>query len=214
MGIEHVFLRRAFVEILVTLRRIVKRDHFHVDGFGNLHLVLQNRLHQLAVVPHHRALAGGESVRLRPTQSDSNAKVASFRAWIDAPGSSVTYRPGMPMRTAGPCHFHQGVQHRGGLLHTALVSMAARLKADAINSRSPPPARPESARFFRRMASLRQIDGFATEALRLLQPLRNHVADDHNSRAQQLQAAAQRDLPDPPRYIDGDSGATPAVTAP
>ena len=33
---------------------------------------------------------------------------------------------------------------------------------------------------------LAEIDGFATEALGLRQPLRNHVADDHHRRAQQV----------------------------
>ena len=70
------FLRRALVEVLVALRGLVEGDHRRVDGLGDLDLVVEDRLHQAAVVAHHRALAGRERVRLRPAEADADARAS------------------------------------------------------------------------------------------------------------------------------------------
>src|SRR3954447_2088971 len=60
--IDHELLRRALVKVLVSLRGLIQRDRLNVHRFGDLDLVVQDALHQLAVVLLHGALAGREGV--------------------------------------------------------------------------------------------------------------------------------------------------------
>src|SRR5437870_3192671 len=71
--IKHEFLRRSLVEILVSLRRLIERDRGDVHRLGDLDLVVQDALHEGAVVAHDRALTGGELVALGPAQADADA---------------------------------------------------------------------------------------------------------------------------------------------
>src|SRR3712207_9594234 len=79
---EDVLLRRALVELLVAPRRVLQRDHLGVDRLRDLHPVVQDRHHQLAVVAHDRALAGGERVRLGPAQDRKSTRLNSSHANI------------------------------------------------------------------------------------------------------------------------------------
>src|SRR6185437_15774684 len=96
VGVEDELLGDAAVEVLVALRSFVERDHRGVDGLGDVGLVVEDHLHQPAVVAHHRTLPGGEALGLgpaRPMRIDNDPSLAASSA---APGSPVTYRPGMP----------------------------------------------------------------------------------------------------------------------
>lgn len=57
MWVQHEFLRRSFVKILIALRRILQGDDLDVHGLRDLYLFIKDRLHQLAMVFHHRTLA-------------------------------------------------------------------------------------------------------------------------------------------------------------
>src|SRR4029453_18545978 len=145
--VDDVLAGRALVELLVALGGLVERDHGGVDVLGDLHLVMQDRHHQLPVVLHHRALAGGEGVGLGPAEPDPDRQRPDLGRLVDrargaghvqpggaeppgppwrvgkewdlaqpspiridsdptlagsstAPGSPVTYSPGMPSRPA------------------------------------------------------------------------------------------------------------------
>src|SRR5215207_11650209 len=56
--VEHELLGRSLVEVLVALRRVVERDDGGVDRLGDLHAIVEDRLHEPVVVAHDRALAG------------------------------------------------------------------------------------------------------------------------------------------------------------
>src|SRR3954447_3520698 len=70
--VEDELLGHAGVEVLVGLRRLVERDHRGVHGLGDLHAVVEDRLHEPAVVAHDRALARHQRVRLGPAQADAH----------------------------------------------------------------------------------------------------------------------------------------------
>src|SRR2546421_4642543 len=53
MRVNHKFLGRAFVKVLVALGRVLQRNHRYVYRLGDLNLVVQNRHHQIAVVALH-----------------------------------------------------------------------------------------------------------------------------------------------------------------
>jgi len=59
--IDDEFLGRAPIEIVVTLRSLFELDDGGVHRFRDLNFVIQYRLHQLPVVPKHRALASCEA---------------------------------------------------------------------------------------------------------------------------------------------------------
>ena len=73
-----------------------------------------------------------------------------------------------------------------GLLHARVVAVSVRLEADAIDRRIHHRVAHDLLDLLGERSILLQVDGFAAEALGLRQPLRNHVADDHHGRAQQL----------------------------
>ena len=81
-SIEDELLGRTLVEVLVPLRGFVERDHGDVHRLGNLNLVIENRLHQPAVVSHHRALASGKEMGFGPPQPDANAEPANFGGFV------------------------------------------------------------------------------------------------------------------------------------
>src|SRR5215510_6696509 len=73
MRIKDEFLGRSLVEVFITPGSVIQFDDCGVDRLCDLHLVMQNRHHQLTMIAHHRALPGCESVGLRPTQADPDA---------------------------------------------------------------------------------------------------------------------------------------------
>ena len=74
--IKNELLRRALVEVPIAYGRVVERNDGRVDSLGDLNLVVQNGLHQLTIVPEHRALTRVERVRLCPAQSNADPQVA------------------------------------------------------------------------------------------------------------------------------------------
>src|SRR5262249_27586329 len=73
MGIEHEFFGRSLVEVPVAVGSVIERDDGNIYRLGNLDLVVQDRLHKLAMILHHRTLARREGVRFGPAQADPHA---------------------------------------------------------------------------------------------------------------------------------------------
>src|ERR1041385_2580248 len=84
VGIYDEFLGSAAVKIFVTAWSVVKFDHFDIHGFGYLYLVIQDRLHKLAIVFHDWTLAGREGVRSGPAQADADAQPSHLRILVHA----------------------------------------------------------------------------------------------------------------------------------
>src|SRR4051794_23553828 len=62
VGVDDEFFGGAFVEVFVAFGGFVERDGGDVDGFGDLDFVVEDALHEVAVVTHDGALAGGQAV--------------------------------------------------------------------------------------------------------------------------------------------------------
>ncbi len=73
MWIDDKFGGSAFIKIFIAPGGVVQGDGLHIDRFGNLDAIIQNSLHQLVMVFHHRALPRRERMGLSPTQSNANA---------------------------------------------------------------------------------------------------------------------------------------------
>src|ERR1700682_1449116 len=82
--IDDELLGRAFIEILVTFRRIVERNNRHIHSLRGMELVVKNGVHQLAVVFHDGALSRSEDVRLGPSEADTDAEVSGLGGIIYA----------------------------------------------------------------------------------------------------------------------------------
>src|SRR5712692_9818873 len=84
MRVHNEFLGRTLIEVLVSLRRLVERDYSDVDALGRVEFVVENSMHELAVVPHDWTLARHETVRLGPAQSNPYAEVSGLRVLVYA----------------------------------------------------------------------------------------------------------------------------------
>ncbi len=149
-----------------------------------------------------------ERMRLRPAEPDADAEVADLCVRVDAARIAGDIQTGDADGAAGARDLHHRVEHRGRLLHARVMPVPASLKPDAIDRRIHF-RRPDDLRdLLGQRSVLLQIDGFAAEALGLRQPLRNHVADDHHGRAQQVAGrragqsdrARARDIDDRSRF--------------
>src|SRR5215469_7672020 len=81
--IQHEFFGRTMVEVAVALRRILQSDHGSVNCLGDMHLVMQDAHHQLAVVTHHGALTRGESMTFCPAQANADTEHANLRIFVN-----------------------------------------------------------------------------------------------------------------------------------
>src|SRR4051794_11593521 len=70
------------------------------------HLAVEDRLHQLAVVAHHRALTGMEAVRPRPAQPDANGHRALLGGLVGGAGIAGHVQPRDAERPTGPREVH------------------------------------------------------------------------------------------------------------
>ena len=86
MRIKDKLFNSALVEFLVALGSLFQGNDAGVDRPGDLHLVVQDRIHQLAVVVHDRALTGKEGERLGPC--DANIRTGLRRIALAFGGSS------------------------------------------------------------------------------------------------------------------------------
>lgn len=68
MRINHEFLGSALIEVNITLWSIVQRYHSHVDRLGDMDFVVEDRLHELAIVFQDRRLSGLEGVAFGPAE--------------------------------------------------------------------------------------------------------------------------------------------------
>src|SRR5437762_13319180 len=81
--VEDEFLSSALVKVLIALGGIPKRNDGGVNRLGDLHLVVENRMHQLAMVAHDGGLTGGAGEGLGPTQTDADTQLANFGVLVD-----------------------------------------------------------------------------------------------------------------------------------
>src|SRR5512132_2920151 len=188
VGVDDVLAGRALVEVLVALGGLVERDHGRVDVLGDLHLVVQDGHHQLAVVLHHRALTGLERVRLGPAEPEPDRQRPDLGRLVDRARVAGHIQPGDAEPPGRPGDVHDRVQHRRrGLALGALLAVAAGLEADTVHGRVDlaGPAQ-DLAERAPQVVGRRQVDGLAAEAGRLAQPVGVQVADDDHGRAQQV----------------------------
>src|SRR6195256_745034 len=80
--VQDELLARTLVEIAIPGGCLVEGDDGRVDRLRDLDLVVEDRLHEGAVVLHHRSLAGGEGVRLCPAQADADLERSDLRVLV------------------------------------------------------------------------------------------------------------------------------------
>src|SRR5215208_2365669 len=188
VGVDDVLAGRALVEVLVALGGLVERDHGRIDVLGDLHLVVQDRHHQLTVVLHHRALAGLEGVRLGPAEPDPDRQRPDLGRLVDPARVAGHVQPGDAEPSGRPGDVHDRVQHgRRGLALGALGPVAAGFEADAVHGGVDlARAAQDLLELLAQVVVGGQVDGLAAEAGRLGQAVLLHVPYDDHGRAQQV----------------------------
>src|SRR5690242_2562464 len=82
MRVQNEFLGGTLIEVFVSLRRVVERDHSDVDALGRVEFVIENGVHELPVVSHDWTLARHEAVRFGPPQSNAYAEISGLRGLV------------------------------------------------------------------------------------------------------------------------------------
>jgi glycerol kinase len=198
--VEDELLGHARVEVLVAVRRLVERDDGRVDGLGDVGAVVQDHLHQPAVVAHHGALAGREGVRLRPAEADADRQRALLGRVVDRARVAGHVQPGDAELAGRAGDVHDRVQHGRGRLVVGVGAVPARLEPDGIDGRVDLRLAEDLLDLVPGVA-LGDVDRFAAEALGLREALGNEVAHEHDGRAQQ-QRRIGRGEPDRPSAGD------------
>lgn len=62
MWVDDEFLGGSFVEILIAFGRFIQANYFDIYRFGDLYFIVQDGVHQLAMILHNRTLARVEGV--------------------------------------------------------------------------------------------------------------------------------------------------------
>src|SRR5579859_603113 len=183
--VEDKFLGGTLVKVLVAFGSVIKRNDCGIDRPGDLYPVVQDRVHQLAMVAHDRALSCREGEGLGPAQTNANTKLTDFGMLVDAAWitrhieTRNTYAPGSASDA------HDRVQYRCRRF-TCTSAMTARLKADTVDGSIDLRLAEDLLDLVRKLATLREIDGFTAETACLLKSLFDHIADDDNRGAKQL----------------------------
>src|SRR5712671_233608 len=123
---------------------------------------------------------------LRPTQSDADTQVADLRIGIDAARIAGDIESGNTELTAGASDFHDRVENRRRLLDCGIITMSASFESDAVDGAIHFGNADDLSDLICKRCALLQVDDFATETLRLSQPLGNHIADDDNCSAKKV----------------------------
>ena len=110
MGVKDKLLGCSFVESGIALRGVAERKNGGVYDFCNGQAVMQDGLHELAVVLRHRGLASVEAVRFRPAEAKTHLQIAGLAGFV--PGARVfgNVETGDPDRTRGSDYGHEGVE--------------------------------------------------------------------------------------------------------
>src|SRR4029453_1420308 len=110
-----------------------ERDHGGVDGFGDLDLVVEDALHEGAVVLHDGALARGEAVTLGPAEAEADGEGAGLGVLVDAAGVAGDVQARDAQRAAGAGDGDDGVEDGGGGLVARVAAVTAGFEADAVH---------------------------------------------------------------------------------
>ena len=111
MWVEDEFLCHTGVEGLVALGSGVERDHSCVDDLCDGKPVVQDGLHELAVVLQDRCLAGEEAVRLCPPKTETHAEIAMFGSLFVCAGVVGDVEAGDADAASGADNGHEGVEN-------------------------------------------------------------------------------------------------------
>src|SRR5947207_5477459 len=183
--VEDEFLRSALVKVLIALGGILQRNDGRVNRLGDLHPVVEDRVHQLAMVAHNRALSGGEGEGLGPAQTNANTKLTYFGVLVDASWITRHVETRDTYATSSASDAHDRVQYRCWRF-TRTSAVTACLKAHAVNGCIHLWLTDDLLDHVGQFAALCEIDGFTTEAARLLKSFFDHITDDDYGSAEQL----------------------------
>src|SRR6266542_1173762 len=151
-----------------------------------MEFVIKNRVHELPVILHHRALTGLECMGLGPSKADADAEISGLGVIVHAARVVSHVKSWNAQFSAGLRNGHERIEHRGGPFDHCLLAVTTRLEPDAIHRALDFRDPDDLFDLLTERGVLTQVDYFTAKALGLLEPLRNHVADNHDRSAEQL----------------------------
>mmetsp|Transcript_16757 Transcript_16757/g.43508 ORF Transcript_16757/g.43508 Transcript_16757/m.43508 type:complete len:321 (+) Transcript_16757:119-1081(+) len=134
VGINHELLGNTLVEVRVALRRLVERDHRDIAPRLEVDLVVQDGVHQLAMVLHDRALASTKAERLGPAETDAGRNVTRLGSLVDSTRVAGHVESRDTNGATGLGDLHTVIEYLRRLLHVvASAAASAGLKAYGID---------------------------------------------------------------------------------
>ncbi len=112
VGVEDELLGGALVEIPVTPGRLGQRDDLDIHRLGDLYFVVQDRLISWRLYRMTGHCPVVKTCDLAQPSPMRMLRLPLLAASSTPPGSSVTYRPGIPIAPAGAGELHQRVEYR------------------------------------------------------------------------------------------------------
>ena len=185
MRVEDELLGRALVEGRVSLRGVLERDGRGLHVLRDAHLVVEDRLHEPAVVLHDGALPGHERVGLREAQAEPHGQGALLRRLVDRAGVTRDVEAGDAQPATRSGDLHERVEDGGRGLGGRVRTVTAGLEAHGVDAAVDLGHAQDLLDLLGRVA-LRHVDGLAAEAAGLRQPVLIQVAHDYDRSAQEL----------------------------
>ena len=176
VGIEDEFLGGAFVEVRVALCCLIEWDDGGVDDLGDGKAVVQDSLHELAIVFEDGSLAGVEAVRFSPAEAEPYLEVTGLRGFVDAARIVGDIEAGDADGAGWANDGHEGVEDGGGGL-LAVFSLGAGFEADAVDGGIDLGLADDLRDEVAEVISLGEIDGNVSDGLGMFETLGDHVAD-------------------------------------
>ena len=192
MRVEDELAGDPGIEVRVTLRCVLQADDGRVDRVTDVHLVRQDRVHQSTVVLHHRALTGGERMRLRPAEAEPDRQRADLGRLVAGTGVAGDVQPGDAESTAGGGELHQRVEHGGRGLLAGVLAVPVGLETDCVDATVDLGHAQDLFDLLPGIA-LGDVDRLAADLAGLSQPFLVQVTDDDDGGTEQLGGDSGRD---------------------
>jgi hypothetical protein len=147
---------------------------------------VQDRVHQAFVIHHHGALTRGEDMGLSPPEPDADAQGTDLGGIVDCTGVPGDVETGDAEPASRLGDFHDGVEHGRGSFVVGIGAVASSFEADTIDRRIHFRDAQNLFDLFWERSPRSEVDGLATEACRLSEPLGVQVPHDDRRGPEEL----------------------------
>src|ERR1700678_2586993 len=183
--IEDELLCYAGIEGLVALSSFGQRDDGCVDDLCDGQSIVQDGLHELAVVFKHGRLASVEAVGFRPAEAEAYLEISELRGFVVRAGIFGDVEAGDANAACGAHDGHEGVEYGCGSFR-AILALCPGFEAYCVNGGVDFGFTDDCGDEFAEIGAFGEVDGRAAYACGVLEAIGVHVADHDDGCAKDL----------------------------